>query len=180
MAPKHWNKSHLLTILLRHRIATWSFIFLKTAEIHQKSAVQRNTTISSRNLFLPPLAPSSQSAAWFYCPFISPVQAGSQDAVTATSEESDAWAPAPHRPGHPRPRLQGRRHSERGLRSSNGLEVWEGPWETAARLLHGQKREGEKIRNCCCGAKGGSQSRFNSRALEFNGKIPLASEKKSD
>lgn len=41
MAPKHWNKSHLLTILLRCGIATWSSIFLKTTEIHQKSAVRR-------------------------------------------------------------------------------------------------------------------------------------------
>lgn len=41
MAPKHWDRSHLLTALLRRRIAYWSFIFLKTREPHQKSAVQR-------------------------------------------------------------------------------------------------------------------------------------------
>lgn len=121
MAPNRRHKSHLLTTVLRCRIAACSSIFLKTTEIRQKSAVQRNTTIPSRSISLgPPLAPFSHSAARFHRPFIPPVQAGSGGAASSPGRCSGARAASSSS------LPEGRHRSDWGLCSTGGLELREG------------------------------------------------------
>lgn len=150
MAPKHWNKSHFLTILLRCRIATWSFIFLKTTEIYQKPALQWKYHHFQQKYFSAP-APFSQSAACFYCPFISLVQAGSQDAASSPGDCCqqggqclDACTASPGTP----PAISGGTASL-GVWSLH--QRWPGDTrrvhgKTTARLLRGEKRDLRKER----------------------------------
>lgn len=132
MAPKHWNKSHFLTILLRCRIATWSFIFLKTTEIYQKPALQWKYHHFQQKYFSAPAPPPPflkvqlafivhlfhwfRQAARMLPPHL----------ATAASKEGNAWMPVLHPPGHPQPFLEGRHRSECGLCISDGLEIQEG------------------------------------------------------
>lgn len=189
MAPKHWNKSHFLTILLRCRIATWSVIFLKTTEIHQKSALQwkyhhfqqkyfsaaaaPRPLFSKCSLLLLPIyftgsgrQPGRCLLAWRLLP-ARRVMLGCLYCIPRDTP-SHFWRDGIAQSVVSAPAMAWR--YEKGL--------WENcskapPW----REKRFKKRE-QKVANFCCCVKGGSESRFNSRALEFNGKIPLASEKK--
>lgn len=169
MAPKHWNKSHCLTALLRCRIVTWSFIFLKPTQTHQKWSVQGKKHHFQQKHRPGSPQPHFQCTACCYWPCF--LGSGGQHAASSM-------------PGHI---LQDTRHCWRDSITQSMASDHQQPGDmgrvhgqTAARLLHRQKgdlgRVG-KIANCCSCVKGVSLRRFNTRALEFNGKIPLASKK---
>lgn len=173
MAPNRRHKSHLLTTVLRCRIATCSSIFLKTTEIRQKSAVQRNTTISSRSIPLGPPQPPFLTAQPGFIARLFPRPRQAAGAPPPRPAAARAPAPRPPRPF--------RRDGTARTGVSAPVVAWsceKAPRGSCSNAPpRAEKGEG-KITPCCCCVKGGSESRFRSRALECNGKIPLASGKR--